>query len=137
MVDSISASLKRTYKDQFKSSQHNYISMQYLTTKKFNYFTLIIKCYWFSKVVDIIFICIILITTNLEKPYEIFLLVMFCTIQLIFVAIILCQPQTNKQIAFKVKKNLYYKINFNFIYFFNIFNKDSFFTDTSFTECFY
>ena len=66
-----------------------------------------------NKVVDIIAICLVLITTSLDKAIDKILLIFFTVVQIILIVIINRQPQTNKKLSFKVRFNLilgYFKL---------------------------
>jgi len=63
---------------------------------------MIVTLVTFLCILDIIAICIILVVTNLTNSFEIILLVFFCLIQVLLIIIIICQPQTNKKLSFKV-----------------------------------
>jgi solute carrier family 7 (cationic amino acid transporter), member 3 len=66
---------------------------------------MIVTIVTFLCILDIIAICIILVVTNLSNSFEIILLVLFCLIQVLLIIIIICQPQTNKKLSFKVNFN--------------------------------
>lgn len=55
---------------------------------------------------DIIAICLVLITTSLDKAIDKILLIFFTVVQIILIVIIIRQPQTNKKLSFKVRFNL-------------------------------